>query len=317
MVAFSKYHGLGNDFIIVDLRHADEETAAGVQDPTFVRAACDRAFGIGGDGVLALLPARSPEAAARMRVLNSDGSEAEMCGNGIRCVARYLRDEAGVAANPIAIDTGAGLLRCQIEGEHDASGGAGAGSADVTVDMGRPRWRRGEIPVAGGVADAPADAVMIEADGLAAPVAFACVSMGNPHAVAFVGSRDEAWALATRAGRNVETHPLFPARTNVEFASVRARAGDGMATEIDLVVWERGCGITLACGTGACATAVAACRQGLAQPGATTAVNLPGGSLRIRVDEGYERVWMTGPARRVATGHFAIAEVLAARRPAS
>lgn len=299
-VAFSKYHGLGNDFIIVDLRQAPPHVSQAVQDPAFVIAACARQFGIGGDGILALLPATSAGAVARMRVLNSDGGEAEMCGNGIRCVARYLRDEGGVTSNPIALDTGAGLLSCELVAD-------GAKDVMVKVDMGRPRWLRGEIPVIGPEQEV-ANELLVDVPGLPAGARFAAVSMGNPHAITFVTSRAQAEQLANDVGRAVETHAMFPARTNVEFAHVISDR------ELDLIVWERGCGITLACGTGACATVVAACRAGLACPGESVAVHLLGGTLSILVEPDYRRVWMTGPAKRVARGTFDIAEVLAARR---
>lgn len=299
--AFVKYHGLGNDFIVVDLRAAAPDLCAAVQAQAFVTAACDRQFGIGGDGVLAILPPTSSGAVARMRVLNSDGSEAEMCGNGIRCVARYLREEAGVTANPMAIDTGAGMLSCDVATAAD-------GAVMVSVDMGRPRWLRGEVPVAGPIAEV-ADNIVVDVAGLPPSTRFAAVSMGNPHAIAFVASRALALELAQRVGPAIETHATFPARTNVEFAHVRG------AQALDLVVWERGCGITLACGTGACATAVAACRAGLTAPGLPIAVHLPGGTLQILVAADYSRVTMTGPAQRVARGTLDVADILASRRP--
>ncbi len=277
---FAKYHGLGNDFIVVDLRSARGDEAAAVQEPGVVRALCDRQFGIGADGVLAILPA--PSAAARMRVLNADGSEAEMCGNGIRCVAIELHERGGVSDREIAIDTGAGRLVCEM------------GQGRVTVSMGAPRLTRGEIPMTG-----PAHERCIEQPLAIAgqPThAFTGVSMGNPHAIAFVGSLDEARRLATSLGPVVEHHAWFPARTNVEFTHVRSRR------ELDLVVWERGVGLTLACGTGACATVVAATLTGRVDEGAAVRVNLPGGPLEIRVGTGYSNVWMTGPAVRVFDG---------------
>jgi diaminopimelate epimerase len=296
-VRFAKYHGLGNDFLVVDLRGASAEDAAAAQDPSAVIRLCDRAFGVGGDGVLAVLP--SAVADARMRVLNSDGSEAEMCGNGIRCVAKELFDRGGLARAELTIETGAGVLRCSI----DAVGGV---AQAVAVEMGAPRLRRGEIPMAG-----PADERCLE-QPLALPGesahAITCVSMGNPHAVAFVGSRDEAWQLATRIGPTVERHGWFPNRTNVELAHARSRR------EIDLVVWERGCGITLACGTGACATAVAAVLTGRADEGEPIRVGLPGGALEITVARGLAGVLMKGPAVHVFDGDVDPARVPARPR---
>ena len=301
MVAFAKYHGLGNDFLVVDLRTAvARDDAAAVQDPDVVRALCDRQFGVGGDGVLAVLPATGAGADARMRVLNADGSEAEMCGNGLRCVVKYLRERGGVTTDRIAVDTGAGVLACDVHG-------AGGAVDAVTVDMGRPRLARGEIPMTGPAAERCIDAPLPVA-GSEREWRVTAVSMGNPHAVMFVDDAD-LLALARTIGPTVEVHAWFPNRTNVEFARMRG------AREIDLVVWERGCGITLACGTGACATAVAACATGRAAVGDELAVNLPGGTLAIRVAPDYATVFMRGPAVHVFDGVVDPRAVAAARRP--
>ncbi|HEX8114155.1 MAG TPA: diaminopimelate epimerase [Kofleriaceae bacterium] len=288
---FAKYHGLGNDFLVVDLRTADPADAAAIQAPRNVIALCDRQFGVGGDGVLAILP--SATADARMRVLNSDGSEAEMCGNGIRCVARELYERGGLARPALAIDTGAGRLVCEI----DADGGA---VRSVTVAMGIPRLLRGEIPMTGPAGERCVEQPLVTAG---APRPVTCVSMGNPHAVTFVGSRDEAMELARTVGPAVERHAWFPNRTNAEFAHVKQRR------EIDLVVWERGCGITLACGTGACATAVAAIVTGRADEATPIRVNLPGGSLEITVHSGLSAVSMKGPALHVFDGELDLARL--------
>ncbi|HET7503168.1 MAG TPA: diaminopimelate epimerase [Kofleriaceae bacterium] len=283
---FAKYHGLGNDFLVVDLRAVSAAEAAAVQAPSNVVMLCDRQFGVGGDGVLAILPSETAD--ARMRVLNSDGSEAEMCGNGLRCVAKELHDRGGLGKPELAIDTGAGRLRCAI----DAEGGV---ARSVTVAMGRPRLLRGEIPMTG-----PAGERCVEQplEVAGAQRAITCVSMGNPHAVAFVGSRDEAFELARTTGPLVEHHAWFPNRTNAELAHVKSRR------EIDLVVWERGCGITLACGTGACATTVAAVVTGRADEAAPVRVHLPGGTLEITVNAGLTGVDMKGPATHVFDGEL-------------
>ena len=280
MIGFAKYHGLGNDFLVVDLRgNPASEDAIAIQDPAVVRALCDRQFGVGGDGVLALLPAESSD--ARMRVLNADGSEAEMCGNGLRCVVKYLRERGGVARDRITIDTGAGALACEAHGgDHVDS---------VTVDMGAPRMTRGEIPMTG-----PADERCLEVQLREWRVT--AVSMGNPHAVIFVERDDDLRSLAARVGPVIEVHPWFPRRTNVELARVRS------PQSIELVVWERGVGITLACGTGACATVVAACATGRAKLGDEIAVELPGGTLSIRVTPDQRSVFMRGPAVHVFDG---------------
>jgi diaminopimelate epimerase len=282
---FAKYHGLGNDFLVVDLRELGGDEAEAVQEPAVVQALCDRQFGVGGDGVLAVLPG-GPGADARMRVLNSDGSEAEMCGNGIRCVAKELFDRGGVKKDRIAIDTGAGRLVCAIEKRGDLA-------HTVTVEMGAPRLLRGDIPMTGPANERCVEQP-IELDGRAARKV-TCVSMGNPHAVTFV-TDENVRELAETAGPLVEKHAWFPRRTNAEFARVIS------PREIELVVWERGCGITLACGTGACATAVAAVITGRSEEASEVLVHLPGGDLAITVSQGLANVLMRGPALHVFDG---------------
>ena len=309
-IPFVKAEGLGNDFLIVDLRPG--KSAAGIPsaaDPAVVRALCDRHFGVGGDGVLAILPPVQGD--ARMRVINADGSEAEMCGNGIRCVAKLLYERDPSLRRPVLrIDTGAGLLECRI----DARDGR---AETVAVEMGRPQLDAPQIPVA-----APSGKRLVRSPLRAGDrqFSFTAVSMGNPHAVIFVDDpAADLRALAEAYGHGIEHDSLFPRRTNVEFARVRqgsagkenvefARVRQGPeGTEIDLVVWERGCGITLACGTGACATVVAACLEGRAAPDHEIPVHLPGGTLFIRVasqpardgSPSYSGVSMRGPARIV------------------
>ncbi len=298
---FGKYHGIGNDFLVVDLR--DGEPTPTPQEPTIVEALCDRRFGVGGDGVLAVLPAVSDRADARMRVLNSDGGEAEMCGNGIRCVAKYLweRDPA-LRRSPLTIDTGAGPLTCELSIEADAV-------TAVTVDMGRPRLSRAEIPMLHGGKLAGPDAQVVAQPITAAggTLEITAVSMGNPHAIVFTNLKGpDLRRLAERLGPSVENHEHFPNRTNAEFAHMVSR------TEIELVVWERGCGITLACGTGACATAVAACLTDRADPGTDITVQLLGGPLTIRVAEDLSSVSMRGPAAHVFDADIDLASLSAA-----
>jgi diaminopimelate epimerase len=310
LLPFVKVEGLGNDFVVVDVRpgkpaHAMADVAT---RPDIVRALCDRNFGVGGDGVLAILPGETGD--ARMRVLNSDGSEAEMCGNGIRCVAKVLHDmEPSLRRTLLRIDTGAGLLACRL----DVADGR---VSSVTVDMGAPELLPRLVPV-------QSDARRL----LRAPLrardrafAFTAVSMGNPHAVIFVDEPAAALRdLAASYGPSIEHDPLFPRRTNVEFACVRQGTGD--EREIDLVVWERGCGITLACGTGACATVVAACLEGRVAADREIPVHLPGGTLFITVQSGpesadgatYTGVAMRGPANIVFE---AAVDVAAIRLPA-
>lgn len=300
---FSKLHGLGNDFLVVDVRGLDPATALAIQDPETVRRLCDRQFGVGGDGVLAVRPAVTAGATAEMRVLNADGSEAEMCGNGIRCVVKELWETAGAAAGErLIVDTGAGPLACGVTVEDGAV-------TWVTVDMGRPRLTRAEIPMTGPAAERCVDQpITIPGDDRERRVT--AVSMGNPHAVIFVDDPALAHELATTVGPALERHAWFPNKTNAEFAHVASR------TEIELVVWERGCGITLACGTGACATAVAACLTGRADVGVELTVRLPGGPLAITVAPDYATVHMRGPARRVFTAELDLDRLPAAARPA-
>jgi diaminopimelate epimerase len=299
MLPFTKVQGLGNDFVVVDLRKAGGTgDAATIQDPAVVRAVCDRHFGVGADGVLAILPATSAKGVARMRVLNADGSEAEMCGNGIRCVAKVLYEADPALRKPVLdIDTGAGLLSCEMTGAN--------GHVDsVTVEMGRPRFTRTEIPLSPG-GDARATRESIAA--LDKTFQFTAVSMGNPHAVIFVDDPSaDLMKLATTYGPVLEVSPTFPRRTNVEFARVRP---DG---EIDLVVWERGCGITLACGTGTCATVVAAAVEERLPRGREVPVHLPGGTLYITVATDDSGVRMRGPAKSVFTSSLDLAALRAA-----
>ena len=285
VMRFGKYEGLGNDFLIVDLRAGEPAGPRSVQDPEIVRALCDRHFGVGADGVIAVLPPRTGGASATMRVLNADGSDAEMCGNGLRCVVKFLyeRDPA-LARDELTIDTGAGPLVCRVRGS--------AGRAEsIAVAMGAPRLTRREVPMTGPPEESCVQAPL-RVGGRELRVT--AVSMGNPHAVFFVDESGPALLdLARRLGPGLETHEWFPRKTNVEFA--HAHAPD----RIELVVWERGCGITLACGTGASATAVAASLTGRAAAGTEVAIALLGGDLSIRVAPGMDGVVMRGPARHV------------------
>lgn len=232
--------------------------------PERASALCDRRFGIGADGVLLLLPSRRPDCAVRMRVINADGSIPEMCGNGVRCVALHVV-RAGGPPGLVLVDTDAGPRACRID-----SGGSGL----VSVDMGLVRVL-GDRSV--GV------------DGRAIELTLA--DAGNPHAVLFgTFARGDVESLGPR----LATHGDFPRGTNVEFARV---ASDG----IEVVVWERGVGITLACGTGACAVAAVACDKGLARRGTPLPVRLPGGALEVTIAESGQAT-MRGPARHVFSG---------------
>ena len=264
---FQKIHGIGNDFVIVDGFDYPELSDPGALSEKM----CDRHFGIGADGLIWLV--KSDCADARMRIFNSDGSEPEMCGNGLRCAAKYLLDSGRVTGDCMTVETLAGVLT--VEASPDG----------YTADMGQPRLAPAEIPVA-----APTNKVTISLDGRNAE--FFCVSMGNPHAVTFdLFPEDEAFY---RLGPMLEKHPLFPAKANIEFCRVR----DG---GIDVRVWERGDGETLACGTGACAVLTAAASQGLV--GREADVRLPGGTLHIRWAEN-NHLFMRGPAQTVFEGDW-------------
>jgi diaminopimelate epimerase len=299
--AFGKYQGLGNDFLIIDLREPSEGLSPEAADGSgfyLARKLCDRRRGVGGDGVLTLGAPTSPGAVASMRVLNADGSEAEMCGNGLRCVAKYLFESGpariAVDATPdeLTVDTGAGPLLCL---GHWSEGVV----ESVTVSMGKAHLLRGEISMTGDGGERCLEQ-SYTLQGRSLDVS--AVSMGNPHAICFVPEKGPALMdLATQLGPELETHVDFPKRTNAEFAHVHAR------DSIELVVWERGVGITQACGTGACATAVAACLAGLSDCDTEIDVALPGGSLSIRVADDYSQVWMRGPAEKVYTGSVDLA----------
>jgi len=277
-VPFLKVHGLGNDFLVVDsTKYRVPET------PEFARAVCDRNFGVGADGVLYYQASEKGD--FYMRILNSDGSEAEMCGNGIRCVARWAYETGRVKAPEMRVDTLGGMRTCRVN--LNAEGKV----EDVTVDMGAPRLSRPDIPMEGA---GTFIGQMFEMEpGHKVPAS--AVSMGNPHLILFTeASKEKALALGPR----LERHPSFPNKTNVELAHPTS------GREIDLVVWERGAGLTLACGTGACATAVAAALGSYVEFDREVKVNLPGGSLHITVPKDLSRVWMRGPATFVFAGQL-------------
>jgi len=261
MTAFVKMHGLGNDFVIFDARDA-----AIPMDSAKAKAIADRHFGVGCDTVVVIRPAGA-QADANIQFFNADGSETESCFNATRCVARLLLDERGLAR--VKLSTKGGMLIC-----------SDAGKGLVMVDMGLPKLEWQEVPVASAV-----DTVNFQLDigGTTLPVS--AVSMGNPHCVVFVP--DASKAPLTQLGPKIETLPFFPNRTNVEFAQVLDQG------RIRMRVWERGVGVTLACGTGACATAVAAIRRGLT--GRKVELVLDGGSLSIEWREEDGHVLMTGP----------------------
>jgi diaminopimelate epimerase len=277
---FYKYHGTGNDFVILDAMAGGPFLSAAE-----IVGICHRHTGIGADGVIfACAPVGGADAA--MRIFNADGSEAEMCGNGIRCLAKYLYEKLGMRRQEMLIETLAGIKTLSLStGE--------AGVSEVEVDMGFPELTAADLPVP----DDPSHPgeVTINIEDHHRLQAF-CLSMGNPHCVIFVD--DAAEAPVSDLGPLLEKHAIFPGRTNVEFTQP-----DG-PHRIFLRVWERGVGETLACGTGACAAVVAAIQSGRSE--SPVSVHLPGGILEIRVGPG-GHVLMAGPASEVFHGELSSA----------
>ncbi|RCJ40245.1 diaminopimelate epimerase [Nostoc minutum NIES-26] len=275
-IEFTKYHGLGNDFILIDNR----SSSLPVLTPEQAVKLCDRHFGIGADGVIFALPGENGTDYT-MRIFNSDGSEPEMCGNGIRCLAGFLADLEGEFRNKdlYRIHTLAGVITPQLMPD-----------GQVKVDMGFPRLLAREIPTTLGAADVKVINQPLEVAGQTWEVT--CVSMGNPHCITFV---EDVVAISLETiGPLFEHHPAFPQRINTEFIQLVSR------DYLKMRVWERGAGITLACGTGACASLVAGVLTGKCDR--TAIVELPGGPLQIEWSEIDQRVYMTGPAERVFTG---------------
>lgn len=275
---FTKMHGAGNDYVYINCFDTVIADAA-----ELARKISDRHFGVGSDGLVLILP--SDVADFRMRMFNSDGSEAEMCGNASRCVAKYVYDNALTDKFAVTLETGAGVLTLHIQ--VDANNKVSL----VTVDMGEPILQPSLVPVA--LEGASAVATPIDVADM--HYEMTCVSMGNPHAVIFKDSPITDTDIH-HYGKMIEVHPLFPRRTNVEFVQVLS------PTELSMRVWERGAGETLACGTGACATLVAAVLNGKAARKAT--IELLGGSLEIEWRESNNHVYMTGGAVVVFEGDY-------------
>lgn len=268
MIKFTKMHALGNDFIVIDMRSHSIGNL-----PVFARRYCHRRFGIGADQMILLDSSKSAD--FRMGIYNADGSEVEMCGNGIRALAKYIWDRGMSAKDTLHIETLAGTIKPSRAGYL------------IRVDMGAPILDGRQIPVNldGRVIDHP---LQVEGQWLD----MTCVSMGNPHAVFFVDDVD-SFPVAT-IGPAIENHPLFPRRTNVEFVQVISSA------ELKMRVWERGAGETMACGTGASATGVASMLKGFVDSKVT--VHLLGGDLIIEWDGQAGSVFMSGPATEVFEG---------------
>lgn len=273
---FTKMHGCGNDYVYVNLFNEE------IKDPASLAVAVsDRHFGIGSDGLITIGPSKVAD--FRMRIYNADGSEAEMCGNGVRCVAKYVYDHALTDRTRITVETGAGVKELTLTVENQKV-------ALVRVDMGEPVLVPEQIPV-----DAKGERVVDE------PIIvgekewrMTCISMGNPHAVVFVDDVENF--PIEEYGPLFENHVRFPKRTNTEFVKVHTR------NEVSMRVWERGSQETWACGTGTCATAMACILNGLTED--TVLVHLRGGDLTIEYDRNTNHVFMTGPATEVFEGEY-------------
>ena len=281
-IDFVKMHGLGNDFILIDCLSKQ------LGDSSFLsclaKRLCNRNFGIGADGLMLILP--SSKADLRMRIFNYDGSEAQMCGNGIRCFAKYAYENKLISKTKFTVETLAGIIIPELTITNNKILG-------VKVNMGSPKLRRREIPMNG----KDTSTVVNETLKINPEQTFkiTCVSMGNPHCITFVN--DVQSIPVDEIGPKIENHPLFPEKTNVEFIQVLNKQ------EINFRVWERGVGETLACGTGACAALVAAVLNKKTDREAI--IHLPGGDLDIQwADDGH--VYMTGPAELVFRGEMIV-----------
>lgn len=277
---FAKVHGLGNDFVILNCL----EEAGAIPESRYGEIAvelCNRNFGIGADGIMLIQP--SEQADIRMRIINSDGSEAEMCGNGIRCFARYVYEHKIVEKQVMTVETLAGIMVPHIIVDADGQ------ITGVEVDMNAPVLEKANIPMVG-AGTAIAEQIQVEDRTFT----ITAVSMGNPHCVVFVDDADsfpvEYW------GPRIERSAYFPRKTNVEFVQVYNDQ------EVRMRVWERGAAVTLACGTGACATTVACVLNG--KTGRSIQLHLDGGDLNVRWDEATNHLYMTGPAVEVFQGEY-------------
>jgi diaminopimelate epimerase len=285
MIRFTKMHGLGNDYVVLD---AMQKAPPEAKLTSLAKTLSDRHFGVGSDGLILVLPSRVAD--FRMRIFNSDGSEAEMCGNGIRLFAKFVYERGYTQQRDLTVETSAGLIRPWLRVRDGRV-------TSVRVDMGAPRLARSHIPMKG------PDAPRVVNEGLRVGghrYRITAVSMGNPHCVLFV--EDVERAKVADLGPAIERHDLFPRRTNVEFAQI---VGDG---EIAMRVWERGAGETLACGTGASAALVAAVLNGLSPRKAV--VHLRGGDLKVNWNPEDDHVFIDGPAAEVFAGETRLDEAL-------
>lgn len=275
-IPFTKMHGLGNDFVLIE----EDQLTADIDLGRLAQHLCNRNFGIGADGLIVIAPPDDPEHNdIQFKFYNNDGSLSEMCGNGIRCFARYVRDQGLIKRNDFKIETLAGVIVPHINPD-----------MTVTVDMRRPVLLPQDIPFSGTQASPVINFALPIEGGKTIPIT--AVGMGNPHCVMFVQDIPQPWEFEV-LGPQIEHHPMFPAKTNVEFVKVLDRS------TVEVKVWERGVGPTLACGSGACAVGVACILRDLTDDELT--VQLPGGNLIIQWN-GKDSVLMTGPATYVFAG---------------
>lgn len=273
-INFVKMQGAGNDFIVIDARQRERDWEK------LAKAMCHRCYGVGADGLLLVLP--SQQADLKMRMFNPDGSEAEACGNGLRCFAKYVVEKGLASSSWLTIETMAGIRKVETQVKNKRV-------VSIRVSMGLPQFRPQEIPVA---IEGERNDYSLAVEGRNLALNF--VSMGNPHAVCFLSEPVESFPL-TAIGPIIEHHPLFPQRTNFGIANILS------PRQLKARVWERGAGETLACGTGACALAVVGRRQRVLSQ--CVDIILPGGVLTVEWD-GAGEVWLSGPAERVFTGKW-------------
>ncbi len=272
LMPFEKMHGLGNDFVVVNAAHLPEQTNT-VYEVELAKRICNRNRGIGADGLIIIDQSKNlGETSRSWRFYNSDGSIAEMCGNGIRCAALYIYEHGlSFDEESFSIETLVGNIGVELQADNM-----------VRVDMGEPRSIENNLSLS-------VDNEIFNYD---------FISMGNPHAVSFYDCNDIELRAKSQLGSKIERHPNFPNKTNVEFARITG------TNSIELIVWERGCGFTEACGTGACATAISAIEKSLMEKDQDILVHLPGGTLVIRWDSITNHVYMTGPAELVCMGYY-------------
>lgn len=282
-IFFTKMHGAGNDYIYIDaLGRPTSVNPEEVNLPDLATKVSDRHFGVGGDGLIVIMP--SADADFRMRMFNSDGSEAQMCGNASRCIAKYLHDKGFTDSDTISLETLSGIKILKLDVQNGET-------VSVTVDMGPYYLKRGDIP-ANGDPEATMMDERVEVNDQSFEIT--AIGMGNPHGVIFVEEITDRHIH--HYGKRLETAEIWPEKANIEFVKVIDRG------HIDMRVWERGSGETLACGTGSCASVVASYLKGLTDE--NVEVRLLGGKLNIRIDPSTKHVFMQGPAEFVAEGWY-------------